>query len=149
MMRVSNWRILNLNLTLRFINLRSAEEVIMRLQSCSVLAYPRTCYSVDPTLSPAHWVRPPCSQWWRLRPLDLLSCCSWNAVKANSCLNGPFVPRQNQKAVEPFIKRVRQPAPLPPPPPGTAISPLWVLTRTPYHSRNDKWYLYLWPVPNQ
>ncbi len=38
----------------------------------------------------AHWVRPPCLQRWRLRALDLMSCCSWNAVKANSCLNAPL-----------------------------------------------------------
>ncbi len=149
MMRVSNWRILNLNLTLRFINLRSAEEVIMRLQSCSVLAYPRTCYSVDPTLSPAHWVRPPCSQWWRLRPLDLLSCCSWNAVKANSCLNGPLRSQTEPKSCRAIHQKSPTTCSSTSPPPGTAISPLWVLTRTPYHSRNDKWYLYLWPVPNQ
>lgn len=90
MMWMSNLCILNLNITLRFINLTSAAEITMRPKSCSVRTYPRTCSTADPTLSPARRVRPPCSQRWRLRPLDLLSCCSWNAVKANSCLNGPL-----------------------------------------------------------
>lgn len=98
-------------------------------------------------------LRPPCSLhscgWsctWQddaAQSLDPSHCFSWTVVKANSSLRAPAL---TVKTKNPWSHSSKRQTTSPTystshPPRHGYLPPLWVLTRTPNNSRNDKWYL--------